>query len=268
MDKNVYFLGIDIGSSATKVVLLDYDGNIMDNGVIQQAVGSFCVDDLIDELVGRNEELKNGTVLKASTGYGRLSVRGIEFQKSEISCHAKGVFSLIPGVRTIIDIGGQDIKVISVSDSGNINEFVMNDKCAAGTGRFLEVMSKVLNVELSEMGELGLQSTEPVTISNTCTVFAESEVISCLSRGESLPDIIAGIHASVASKAASLAKRLGVREKVAFTGGVAQNRGVLEAIRNALQIRVEVPEMPQFTGALGAAIFCREGYLKKNSENE
>lgn len=265
MNENVYFLGIDIGSSATKAVLLNMDGEIVDCGVIQQAVGSFCVDDLIDEIVERHEELKTGTVLRASTGYGRLSVRGIEFQKSEISCHAKGVFSLIPEVRTIIDIGGQDIKVISVSDTGNINEFVMNDKCAAGTGRFLEVMSKVLNVELSEMGDIGLRSEEPVTISNTCTVFAESEVISCLSRGESLPDIVAGIHASVASKAASLAKRLGVREKVAFTGGVAQNKGVLEAIQNALQLDIQVPGMPQYTGALGAAIFCRESYLKKNA---
>ena len=160
-----------------------------------------------------------------ATGYGRSNLPMADKQMSEITCHAKGVFFEEPTARTIIDIGGQDVKAIALTDQGTIRQFYMNDKCAAGTGRFLEVMSRVLEVGLDEMAGYHFRSQHPASVSSTCTVFAESEVISLLSQGVAKEDIIAGVHFSVAAKACALAQRVGVRESVVLTGGVGQNSG-------------------------------------------
>jgi predicted CoA-substrate-specific enzyme activase len=192
------------------------------------------------------------------TGYGRFSVEQIKDQMSEITCHACGVAFLMPKARTIIDIGGQDVKAIGLNDKGVLTKFYMNDKCAAGTGRFLEVMAKVLETELSAMGDIHFTSKHPAQVSSTCTVFAESEVISLLSKGVPKEDIVAGVHQSVATKACALANRVGVKEDVVICGGVAGNLGVVDAIARMLGHQVHIVPNPQLSGALGAAILAAE----------
>jgi predicted CoA-substrate-specific enzyme activase len=180
---------------------------------------------------------------------------------SELSCHAKGAAFLFPEVKTVIDIGGQDVKVMRV-ENGVMTNFQMNDKCAAGTGRFLDVMARVLEVDVEDLGTLGAQSTKYVGISSTCTVFAESEVISQLSMGTDKCDIINGIHKSVASRVAGLAHRIGVQDQVVMTGGVAQNTGVVNALQEALGREIHTSPLTQYNGALGAALFAYQKYQK------
>ena len=183
-------------------------------------------------------------------------------QISEITCHAKGIHFRLPQARTIIDIGGQDAKAILLDNSGIISKFAMNDKCAAGTGRFLEVMSRVLEIPLDKMGEVHFQAKEAASVSSTCTVFAESEVISQLSKGVPRPEIVAGVHESVASKACALVHRVGLQPDVAISGGVARNAGVVDAIGRELKCNVTVAEDPQSIGALGAALAAYEEVSK------
>lgn len=197
------------------------------------------------------------------TGYGRFAFEGADKQISEISCHAKGIYHLIPTARTIIDIGGQDRKQSDWTAKVAIRQFFMNDKCAAGTGRFLEVMSRVLETTLDQMADLDAQATDTAPISSTCTVFAESEVISQLSNGVSRNNIIKGVHLSVASRACGLAYRGGLEKDVVMTGGVAQNAGVVRAVASVLKTDVIVAPNPQTTGALGAALFAYEAAQKK-----
>ena len=170
---------------------------------------------------------------------------------SEVSCHGRGVRFLLPDVRTVIDIGGQDAKALLLDERGNLDNFIMNDKCAAGTGRFLEAMARVLDVAVEEMGELSERSERPVSISSTCAVFAESEA-----NGERIEDIVAGIHTSVAKKVSGLAIRMGYRPRVAMSGGVAQNRGIVRAMERELGCGITVPEDCQLAGAIGAALFA------------
>ena len=201
-----------------------------------------------------------------ATGYGRNSM--MEFadrQMSELSCHAKGAAFLFPDVHTVIDIGGQDVKVLQL-ENGVMTNFVMNDKCAAGTGRFLDVMARVLEVKVEDLGDLGAQSTKTVSISSTCTVFAESEVISQLAMDTAKCDIINGIHHSVASRVAGLAHRVGIREQVVMTGGVAQNKGVVDAMEEELGTIVHTSPLTQYVGALGAALFAYQKYQKEHAE--
>jgi predicted CoA-substrate-specific enzyme activase len=191
------------------------------------------------------------------TGYGRVSFNGAFRTVTEISCHARGVAALCPEARTIIDIGGQDSKVISINENGKVMDFAMNDKCAAGTGRFLQIMANTLGMDVGELAA----SEDPsatVGINSMCTVFAESEIIGLLARGSPKEGIIAGLHQSVGKRAATMARRLGVKEKVVFTGGVAQNAGVRRALEEELKSRVFVPGECQLTGALGAALLAAE----------
>jgi predicted CoA-substrate-specific enzyme activase len=175
---------------------------------------------------------------------------------SELSCHACGAYYLFPDVKTVIDIGGQDVKILRVGIDGILENFVMNEKCAAGTGRFLEVMARVLEVSVEDLAGLSAQSTERVDNSSTCTVFAESEVISRLSQNKDRKDIINGIHRSVADRVAGLAKRIGVQEAVVMTGGVAQNAGVVLALEAKLNVHIKTSEISQYVGALGAALLA------------
>ncbi len=256
--------GIDIGSLTAKCVLLK-DGEVL----------AYSISRVSPDLEKTAENIFNETLLKAgidrndvdtiiSTGYGRGKVGFAERAVTEISCHAMGAVFLIPSARTVIDIGGQDSKVIAVNPDGSVQSFVMNDKCAAGTGRFLEVMANALHVDLKDLSVLSEKATRKVKISSTCTVFAESEVISHLANGERVENIIAGIHDAIAARIAAMARRVRVERDVVLTGGVAKNRGVRRALEEKLGIEVKVPDEPQIVGAIGAAIFG----LRKMRKNE
>jgi predicted CoA-substrate-specific enzyme activase len=196
-----------------------------------------------------------------ATGYGRLNVPFADRQITELSCHARGVSSLFPNARTAIDIGGQDAKCMRI-DNGRLVNFVMNDKCAAGTGRFLEVTATTLGIKLEDMGDISLKATREIPISNLCTIFAQQEVVALLSRGEKLENILAGLHDALASRVAALVRRLGIEPDLVLTGGVAKNIGMVEAMKQNLGCEIFVPEEPLLTGALGAAILAKETYMK------
>jgi len=196
-----------------------------------------------------------------ATGYGRVNVPFADRQITELSCHARGVSSIFPNVRTAIDIGGQDAKCMKI-DNGRLISFVMNDKCAAGTGRFLEVTAATLGVKLEDMGDISLKATKRIQISNLCTIFAQQEVVALLSRGERLEDIVAGLHNALASRIAALAQRLGIEPDLVLTGGGAKNTGMVRAVKESLGRELLVPEEPLLTGALGAAILAGETYMK------
>ncbi|MGX8683710.1 MAG: acyl-CoA dehydratase activase [Lachnospiraceae bacterium] len=254
----MYTLGIDIGSSSSKAVIMKDGKEVVSSAVIQVGTGTSGPDRVMGEVFKNIDLTPEDIRFTVATGYGRFSVEKADKQISEISCHAKGIYFLHPEARTIIDIGGQDAKAIRLDAKGNIGQFVMNDKCAAGTGRFVDVMSRVLEIPLSEMGNVHFKATEWAFVSSTCTVFAESEVISLLSQGVSRENIVAGVHQSVASKACSLVYRVGVNDDIVMCGGVAQNPGAVDAIRKQLNKPVIVAQNPQVTGALGAALFAYE----------
>lgn len=260
----MYFVGIDIGSSATKAVAVDANGELLATAIIPMGTGTKGSTAALETLYqsAALDHRDCGNLI--ATGYGRMNFKGASTQLSEIICHAKGVKKVLPTVHTIIDIGGQDSKAIRVSPRGTIEQFVMNDKCAAGTGRFLEVMCRVVDIGIDEMGPISQTAKEILDISNTCAVFAESEVISRLSEGQDVPNIIAGIHTSVARRVAGLAKRIGLAPDIALTGGVAKNVGIIDALGRELKTQLLIPPEPQLTGALGAALFAQERYQKEN----
>jgi predicted CoA-substrate-specific enzyme activase len=193
-----------------------------------------------------------------STGYGRENVRNRTKAVTEITCHARGAHTLHPEARSVIDIGGQDSKAIALEPDGRVRRFEMNDKCAAGTGRFLEVMARTLEVDLKDFGPIALTARKPAAISSTCTVFAESEVISLLAQDMEVPEILAGLCLAIAQRVNSLASRVGMHPQVMMTGGVAKNAGVVKAIEEKVGYPVMVPDEPQTIGALGAALFARD----------
>lgn len=259
----MYTMGIDIGSSSSKAVILRDGTEVVAGTAIQAGTGSSGQARVLEEIWKLSGLTLGDVDFILATGYGRASVKEAGKQMSEITCHAKGVFFQNPTTRTIIDIGGQDVKAIALDDRGAIRQFYMNDKCAAGTGRFLDVMARVLEVSLDEMVDYHFRSKSPARVSSTCTVFAESEVISLLSRGIPKEDIIAGVHFSVAAKACGLAERVGVRDDVILCGGVGRNRGVADAIQAQLGHTVTVAQHPQLTGALGAALLAYEEMRRK-----
>ena len=259
---HIYTLGIDIGSTASKCVMLADGKEIVAKSLISVGAGTSGPQRAISEVLEQAGKTKDEMAFVLATGYGRNSLEEIaDDQMSELSCHAKGATFLFPQVHTVVDIGGQDVKILQVKN-GVMTNFVMNDKCAAGTGRFLDVMARVLEVKVQDLGMLGAQSTKQVEISSTCTVFAESEVISQLSMGTDKRDIINGIHRSVASRVAGLAHRVGIRDQVVMTGGVAQNSGVVKALEEALGHEVHISPLTQYNGALGAALFAYQKYQK------
>lgn len=259
----MYTMGIDVGSSSSKAVILRNGIEIAAEAVVQAGTGSSGPNRVLEQIQKCSGLAPEDISFILATGYGRASLKIADKQMSEITCHAKGVFIQNPQARTIIDIGGQDAKAISLDDNGDIRQFYMNDKCAAGTGRFLEVMSRVLEVGLDEMAEYHFRSKHPAPVSSTCTVFAESEVISLLSQGTPKEDIIAGVHFSVAAKACALAQRVGIHSQVVMCGGVALNSGVADAIQKELGEHLIVAHQPQLTGALGAARLAYEEAKRK-----
>lgn len=254
----MYTLGIDIGSTTSKCVILKDGKEIISKSLVVAGTGTDGPAEAYSEVLAASGLEPGDISFTMATGYGRTTFEKMDAQMSELSCHGKGVFFMHPSCRTIIDIGGQDAKVISLTDKGTIANFVMNDKCAAGTGRFLDVMAGILKMDINDLGQEALKSDSPAKISSTCTVFAESEVISQLSRNAARPDLVAGICGSVASRVAALAKRAGVKTEVFMSGGVAKNDGVRAALSNELSTNVQKANGAQYMGALGAAIAAFE----------
>ncbi|MCL6477310.1 MAG: acyl-CoA dehydratase activase [Peptococcaceae bacterium] len=253
----MYYCGIDIGSITAKCVILK-DNQIAASVVALRGYSSAdAATSVLEEALGQAGIGKGDLACVVSTGYGRAAVREAVKQLTEISCHALGASYLVSGTATVIDVGGQDSKAISVDPAGKVLNFVMNDKCAAGTGRFLEVMAHALEVDLNDFGALSLKASGRVEISSMCTVFAESEVISRIASGATKEEIIAGIHDAMASRIASMAARVEVRPKVVLTGGVSKNIGLVKALEDRLGHRLEVPPEAQIAGALGAAIAAK-----------
>lgn len=257
---NQYFAGVDIGSTMTKVV-------IMGESIVSSIVGPTgpehrrLAHKVMEEALGQANLAFEELSYVVATGYGRINVSFADKQVTEITCHAKGLYSLLPTAKTIIDIGGQDSKGIKIQD-GRVNSFVMNDKCAAGTGRFLEVIADALGVPLQKLGELSLSAQKAATISNTCTVFAEQEVTSKLANGESVANLIAGIHEAIATRIYSMVCKLKIEPDIAVTGGGAKNTGLVKALEARLGCPVLIPPEPLITGALGAALVGKEVYDK------
>ncbi len=253
----MYFVGIDIGALTVKAVVLDEQEKVIASGLVRSRHNSRQVAvQLVESLLAGKDIAHDEIGYTVVTGYGRVTYDAANEEVSEITCHARGAVHLFPNARTVIDIGGQDSKVIRVHPRGYVTDFAMNDKCAAGTGRFLEVMAEALEVRVEELGLLSQQSQHPVTISSTCTVFAESEVIAQMSRGTPKADIVAGIHAAIASRVAGLAGQVGLEEEVVMTGGVAKNIGVVKALEKQIGLPINLPPEPQLVGALGAALLA------------
>lgn len=253
---DIYTLGIDVGSTASKCIILKNGTEIVSKSLIDVGAGTSGPQRAISEVLDNCGLKREDMSYILATGYGRNSLLDLaDKQMSELSCHARGAYFLFPDVHTVIDIGGQDVKVLHIENGAMVN-FQMNDKCAAGTGRFLDVMARVLEVKVSDLAMLGAMSTKEVAISSTCTVFAESEVISQLSMGTDKRDIINGIHHSVAHRVVGLAHRIGVQPDVVMTGGVAQNLGVVKALEEELGLPIRTSPLTQYNGALGAALFA------------
>lgn len=259
----MYTLGIDIGSTSSKAAILQDGTNLLAKCVVPLGTGTIGPEQALERIFQESGLRKEDISQTVATGYGRMNCAYADGQVSELSCHAKGIHFLLPDARTIIDIGGQDAKAMNISDQGHLLAFQMNDKCAAGTGRFLDVMAKVLNVDISEMGSLSQCARNPVSISNTCTVFAESEVISHLSSNIAIEDILAGIHNSVAKRVAGMALRLGRPTCVTMSGGVALNSGIVRAMEQELGCSVQVHPDCQIAGAIGASLFAWEKIVRK-----
>lgn len=254
-------IGLDLGSTAAKAVLVDATGQVID-----KAIDVINVEPAKTAAMLRHELLTRNGIEQAAlvaTGYGRSLAENVDKQITEISCHARGIRHLHPDAVTVLDIGGQDAKAIRLSPDGNVDDFAMNDRCAAGTGRFLEVAARRYGMEVSDLSTCcsdndsvsGANGVE-VEISSTCVVFAESELVGLRARGISAGDALRAVHRAIARRVALLLKQVGIREPVYFTGGVAQNKTLCQAIGREIGMELRMADMPQFTGALGAALFA------------
>ena len=255
-DGTMYVMGIDSGSTSTNAVIMDQDRNVRAFAVVRTGAKSGesaerILKEVLDQAGLKREEI----AWIVSTGYGRVSIPFADETVTEISCHGKGAHYYNSKIRTILDIGGQDSKAIRLDDQGEVVDFVMNDKCAAGTGRFLEAIARTLELEIRELGPIALQSKEEIQITSMCTVFAESEVISLIANNKEKADIANGICNSIAAKAYSLLKRVGLEEEFMMTGGVAKNPGVVHAVEKKLKSRLYICPEPEIVGAVGAALY-------------
>jgi predicted CoA-substrate-specific enzyme activase len=262
---SILVAGVDIGSTTAKALILK-DGEIIGGligptGTNPALAGKKILDKVVDDAQHKISDVK----YIIATGYGRVSAPFADKTVTEITCHGRGARHISPEIRTVIDIGGQDAKVVSLGEDGRVIDFVMNEKCASGTGRFLESAAQlVLHVPLEDLGELSLKATNTCKISSTCTVFAQTELVSLLASGESKENVIAGLHSSIANRVISMAKRVGVKPIVIMTGGVAKNIGVKKALEIDLNTEVIIPSDidPQLVGALGAALIANEIFAK------
>ncbi len=257
-----YAAGVDVGSTQTKAVIIDEARRIVGRCLIDTGANVIRAAETAYQEALRNGDVREEEVeYVVGTGYGRYKVTFGNTQVTEISCHGRGAVHMFPATRTVVDMGGQDTKAIRVSPSGEIVDFCMNDKCAAGTGRFLGAASSALDIPLEELGPTALRGERPVKISTTCTVFAESEVLSWLGRGKKIDDILLGVHQSIAARSAGLLRRVGIEEEVTFTGGVARNLAMIETLNERLGLTVNVSDESHFMGAIGASLFALDHIL-------
>jgi predicted CoA-substrate-specific enzyme activase len=269
-----YAAGVDVGSTQTKAVIIDEERRIISRALTETGANVIRAAESSFEEALRDGDLREEEVeYIVGTGYGRYKVTFGNTQVTEISCHGRGAVHMFPSTRTVVDMGGQDTKAIRVSPTGEIVDFCMNDKCAAGTGRFLGAASSALDIPLDQLGPTALRGERPVKISTTCTVFAESEVLSWLGKGKKIEDILLGVHQSIAARSAGLLRRVGIESSagllrrvgiesdVTFTGGVAKNTAMIETLNERLDQQVNVSEESHFMGALGAALFALDHIL-------
>jgi (R)-2-hydroxyacyl-CoA dehydratese activating ATPase len=264
---SAYLLGIDFGSTTGKAVILDADGAVRAAEVSQKgAVSDEGVRAaLAAALAVAGVELRQ-IARAVSTGYGRRMLDIADRTMTEITCHARGAVHMIPGARMVIDIGGQDSKVIAIDPNGLVARFAMNDRCAAGTGKFLETLARAVNVELDEMGPLALQARQRINVTSMCATFAETEVISLLAEGIAKVEVLGGVHAAMAKRTLGLVSRVGKREPIVMTGGVSQNVAAVHFLQQELKTTLIIPPGAQTAGALGAALFALDDLRSEKAE--
>jgi len=251
--------GLDLGSATGKAVILDGDKIISWSVVKSTRNPEMTAEKALQEAMEKVRISRSDIQFIMGTGYGRNGVPFINHNISEITCHARGAYWLHPGVRTVVDIGGQDCKVISLDETGKVLEFGMNDKCAAGTGRFFESMARVLDCTIGELSALALRSEQPANITKQCSVFAESEVVTMINNGVLAEDIAGGIHDSIARRIQSMAYKIGVKPDVVITGGCARNEALIKSLEKYLEVNIyRLSFNPQIAGALGAALFAKD----------
>jgi len=257
-----YAAGVDVGSTQTKAVIINEMGEIVSRSLVDTGANVILAAEKAYQLALEDRDLREEEVeYVIGTGYGRYRVTFGNTQVTEISCHARGAVHMFPDTRTVLDMGGQDTKAIRINESGEIVDFCMNDKCAAGTGRFLGAASAALEIPLNDLGATALRAERPVRISTTCTVFAESEVLSWLGKGKKIEDILWGVHQSIASRSIGLLRRVGIEDQVSFTGGVAKNMGMIKALEDSIGLNLNVSEESHYMGALGAALYALDHIL-------
>jgi predicted CoA-substrate-specific enzyme activase len=261
-----YAAGVDVGSTQTKAVVIDEARRIVARALVDTGANvTRAAERAFQEALQANGVRELEVEYVVGTGYGRYKVTFGNTQVTEISCHGRGAAHLFPGTRTVLDMGGQDTKAIRVSPAGDIVDFCMNDKCAAGTGRFLGAAASALELGLSELGPTALRGERPVKISTTCTVFAESEVLSWLGKGKRIEDILLGVHQSIATRSVGLLRRVGIEAQVTFTGGVAKNPAMIACLNERLGLPVNVSDESHYIGALGAALFAMDRIVASRS---
>jgi (R)-2-hydroxyacyl-CoA dehydratese activating ATPase len=255
----IFGAGVDVGSTQTKAVIVDESRAIVARALITTGANvSRAAETAFVKACEASGLAREAMGYVVGTGYGRYKVTFGDAQITEITCHARGAHSLFPATRTVIDMGGQDTKAIKVGPDGSVMDFAMNDKCAAGTGRFLSAAADVTGVGLDEIGPLSLEATVPVRLTSVCTVFVESDIMSYLAQRKTVPDILGGVHKAIATRTMALVRRVGVEDEVTFTGGVSRNIGMVRALEGVLGRPINVSSEGHFVGALGAALFALE----------
>jgi predicted CoA-substrate-specific enzyme activase len=251
--------GVDVGSTQTKAAIIEESSGIVARAITDTGANVSKAAETAFLLACRDAQINPHDVgFVVGTGYGRYKITFGNTQMTEISCHARGAHHIFPSTRTVIDMGGQDAKAISIGPSGDVLDFVMNDKCAAGTGRFLANAADVMGIGLDEVGPLSLKGTQPVKIATVCTVFVESDILSYLSLGKKAEDILNGVHLAIAKRTISLARRVAIEPEITLTGGVARNIGMVRALEDVLGVHLNVSNDAHFTGAIGGALFALE----------
>jgi len=264
-----YAAGVDVGSTQTKAVIINESKEIVSRALIDTGANVvLAAQNVFNESLEKKGIREEEVEYVIGTGYGRYRVTFGNEQVTEISCHGRGAVHMFPRTQTVVDMGGQDTKAIKVSDDGQIVDFCMNDKCAAGTGRFLGAAATALDIALDDLGATALRHQKAVRISTTCTVFAESEVLSWLGKGKKIEDILWGVHTSIASRSAGLMRRVGIEEEVTFTGGVTRNVAMIEALQEKLGVKLNVSDDSHYMGALGAALFGLDHILASRSPRD
>jgi predicted CoA-substrate-specific enzyme activase len=251
--------GVDVGSTTTKAAILDRNKQVVSLALVDTGANVVRAAERSFKQALQTAGLEEWDVIfTVGTGYGRYRVPFGDMQVTEIGCHAKGARFLFPLTHTILDMGGQDTKAIRVNELGEVSDFCMNDKCAAGTGRFLEAAAQVQGLPLEEIGEVSAQAKKPLKISNVCTVFVEQEIMMNLARGCAVEDVLAGVHQAIAGRSLALLRRVGIEAEITFTGGVSRNLGMVRAIEDRLKAKVNVAPESQHIGAIGAALYAWE----------